>query len=64
MLDVGTQSALAWSIFEQKAMKNCLFPLLESNSHGHKPEFGVQKAQRPNFLSPDLIRRAYCEPSC
>ncbi|HNC42800.1 MAG TPA: hypothetical protein PLU80_01370 [Acidobacteriota bacterium] len=45
MLDVGTQSALAWSIFEQKAMKNCLFPLLESNSHGHKPEFGVQKAQ-------------------
>jgi hypothetical protein len=47
MLDVGTQSALAWSIFEQKAMKNCLFPLLKPNSERHKPEFGVQKVLLP-----------------
>ena len=63
MLDVGTQSALAWSIFEQKAMKNCLFPLLEFNSQRHKLEFGMQKAQRPNFIATDLTHRAYGEPS-
>lgn len=63
MLDAGTQSALAWSIFEQKAMKNCLFPLQKPNSQRHQPEFGLQQVLRPGSISLDLTRQAYGEPS-